>query len=371
MKVGLKEIEGPAFSTECRTLPSTDQVSETGPTVIASIDDLAWDEYVDAHRGGCAYHYSGWPRLIARAFRHEAVMLAAVRAHTVVGVLPLVVMRSRLFGRFVISLPFLNEGGVLADDEAAEAALLDAAVGVAKKAGADYLELRHSRRHSTRLAERRHKVAMSLALADTSDAQWQRLDRKVRNQIRKGEKSELVVVSGGAELLDTFYGVFARNMRDLGTPVFGISLFTEALRTFPDQTRVFCVHHHGVPVAGSIVHWRGASMEVIWASALRDSNRLCANILLYWHMLRFAIDQRCTRFEFGRCTPGEGPFHFKKQWGAEARPLVWEYWHARPSVDVDKSPKNAKYRAAVALWQRLPVALTTIVGPRIVRSIPC
>ncbi len=193
----------------------------------------------------------------------------------------------------------------------------------------------------------------------------------MRNQVRKGEKSGLVISSGGQDLLEAFYDVFARNMRDLGTPVFGIELFEETLRTFPDNSRVFCAYDGTTPVAASIVHWRGGSAEVIWASALRESNRLSANVLLYWHTIQFAIAQRCTMFEFGRCTPGEGPFHFKRQWGAEPRPLVWEYWHAGPKADVEKSPRNPKYRAAVAVWQRLPVGVTRLVGPRIVRGIPC
>ncbi len=242
---------------------------------------------------------------------------------------------------------------------------------VARRADAQYLELRHTRRHSPTLSQRQHKVAMSLALSATADEQWKAIDRKLRNQVRKAEKSGLTVTTGGEELIGAFYKVFARNMRDLGTPVFGVSLFRETLRTFPEQSRVFCAYHEGRPVAASIVHWRGDSIEVIWASALREANPLCANVLLYWHMLQFAIAQGCRRFEFGRCTPGEGPFQFKRQWGAEPRPLVWEYWHSRLTADVDKSPANPKYRAAVALWQRLPLGVTTAVGPRIVRSIPC
>jgi serine/alanine adding enzyme len=150
-----------------------------------------------------------------------------------------------------------------------------------------------------------------------------------------------------------------------------MALFEEVLRTFGENTRVFVVRHGSRPVAGAIVHWRGPSLEVIWASALREANPLSANVLLYWQLVQFAIEQGCTRFEFGRCTPNEGTFHFKKQWGAEPRPLVWEYWYGRPITNVDQSPRNPKYRAAVRVWQHLPVGLTTLVGPRIVHNIPC
>lgn len=341
------------------------------PVSIGAVADARWDAYVAAHPDRTPYHRAGWPRLIGRAFDHEAVLLAATDGPAIVGVLPLVVMRSRVFGRFVVSLPFLNEGGVLADSESIEGRLVESAIAVAREAGADYLELRHRRRHSPLLVERQHKVAMTLPLCDTPDAQWQALDRKVRNQVRKGEKSGLTLRDGGGSLIADFYGVFARNMRDLGTPVFGVSLFEAALETFPQQTRVFCAYHAGRAVAGSIVHWRDGSLEVIWASALREANSLSANVFLYWRMVQFAIEQGCTRFEFGRCTPDEGPFQFKRQWGAAPRPLVWEYWHGRPAADMDKTPRNPRYRAAVSLWQRLPLAVTTAVGPRIVRSIPC
>lgn len=343
----------------------------SGCVSVRTITDAAWDAFVEGHPERSAYHYSGWPRLIARASGHEAVLLAALDGERVVGVLPLVVMRSLLFGRFVVSLPFLNEGGLLTSREDAVPVLVDAAVDVGRRSGARYVELRHTRRRHDPLVERSHKVAMTLALASDPEAQWGALDRKVRNQVRKGEKSGLAVSDGTAELLPGFYEVFSRNMRDLGTPVFGIGLFDEVLRTFPEQSRVFVVRHEGRAVAGAIVHWRGGSLEVIWASTLREANPLCANVLLYWQLVQFAIAKGCTRFEFGRCTPNEGTFHFKKQWGAEPRPLVWEYWHARAARDVDQSPRNPKYRAAVRVWQRLPVAVTTLVGPRIVHNIPC
>jgi FemAB-related protein (PEP-CTERM system-associated) len=213
---------------------------------------------------------------------------------------------------------------------------------------------------------------MTLRLEATPDAQWLLLDRKLRNQVRKGEKSALRITEGGAELVEAFYAVFARNMRDLGTPVFGIALFDEVMRTFPSNSRVLCVWSGERVVAGAVVHWRGSSLEVIWASALRESNALCANVFLYWHLLKFAIARGCRVFEFGRCTPGEGPFHFKQQCGAQPRELVWEYWVSDGStLRDDLSPRSATFRHASDVWRRLPVPVATFVGPRIVRSIPC
>ena len=86
-------------------------------------------------------------------------------------------------------------------------------------------------------------------------------------------------------------------------------------------------------------------------------------------MLRWAVQHGYRTFDFGRSTPDEGTFHFKKQWGAQPQELAWEYLGLSGEVP-DQSPKNPKFKAAIAVWQHLPVWLTNRVGPPIVRSIP-
>ena len=337
-----------------------------------NVNGVQWDAYVEGRPDASAYHRRGWLDLIGRAFGHEVRPLACTAGESISGVLPLVVMRSRLFGTFVVSLPFLNAGGVLADDGRSAEALVDAAIAIAGDRRADYLELRHTARRFPSLTERRHRVAMTLGLLDSTEQQWLALDRKIRNQVRKAEKSSLTAAQGGIELVTDFYQVFSRNMRDLGTPVFGRALFEEVFRTFPENSRVVCVYRGEQPVAASIVHWRGAWMEVPWASALREFNASAANMFLYWQMLQVAIERGCSRFEFGRCAPGEGTFQFKRQWGAEPSPLVWEYWMGggKPA-QFDLHADDSSYGRAAAVWRRLPLGVSKVLGPRIVRGIPC
>lgn len=362
------------------TAPAAVRVRQAPIAVHADEDASRWNAYVTRNRDASAYHAYEWRGVIERAFGHETRYLTAESDRGVVGILPLVLFRSRLFGRFAVSMPFLNYGGVLADSERAGAALVDAAITEARKAGASYLELRHTRQMFPRLQAKRHKVAMVLDLRSSVEDQWRALDRKLRNQIRKAEKSDLTVIQGGAELVDAFYDVFARNMRDLGTPVYGSRWFREILRTFPDASRIFAVRLREQTVAASMMLWtpgpahlgamhRG-TIEVPWASALREFNPLCANVFLYWQMVRFAIESGFSRFDLGRSTPGEGTFQFKKQWAAEPRELVWEYWTPEGAGLPDLSPKNPKFARAIAAWQRLPVGVTKLLGPPIVRHIP-
>lgn len=352
------------------TVAAVERPRESQITVREDVDARQAEAFVLAHPAGTSYHRPVWSRIVGQAFAHETKYLSAEVDGETVGVLPLVFFDNRLFGRFTVSMPFLNYGGVLANNPTVEDALLARAIEETKRRGGSHLELRHRSQHFPQLASKRHKVAMELALAETADAQWTAIDRKLRNQVRKAEKSGLSVTVGGGELLDAFYLVFARNMRDLGTPVYDRRFFQAVLSGCPETTRVLAIMHNGQPIAASIIHWYRQRIEVPWASSLREFNPLCANVLLYWEMLRFAIAQRLEVFDFGRSTPGEGTYQFKKQWGAEARELVWEYWMGDGQPLPELNPKNPKFGLAIRAWQRLPLAVANAIGPHIVRHIP-
>lgn len=334
----------------------------------ATADDQgAWETFVDGRGDRAGYHAWGWRRVFANAFGHEPVYLIARRGADIAGVLPLVHIRSLLFGNSLTSLPFLNYGGVIADSAEAGLALVAAAREEARDRKCDHVELRHVERQFPDLPCKSHKVAMHLPLAE---GMWDRLDRKVRNQIRKAEKSNLIVERGGEALVGDFYAVFARNMRDLGTPVYSRRLFEEVLRAFPDRAQLHVVRLNGLAIAAGVTYRTATMVQLPWASSIREYNSLCANILLYWDAIQFAQSTGAGTFDMGRSTPNEGTFKFKSQWGAEPVALHWEYQLLKADQLPNVSPANPKFQLAIAVWQKLPVSVTLRVGPMIVRAIP-
>lgn len=348
-------------------------VSPPGPAPAVGLagdaDRASWDAYVASHPAATGYHSWAWRDVIARTFGHEAFYLVARidGRPGLAGVLPLVEIRSRLFGRTMTSLPFLNYGGIIADSEAAAEALLAFARDLAARRGCRHVELRHLARRFETLPCKQHKVTMRLPLGP---GLWDRLDRKVRNQIRKAMKSDLTVERGGVDRLSEFYLVFSRNMRDLGTPVYTRRLFAEVLRAFPDRTRLVIVRLKGMPIAAGLTFRTGGLIEVPWASSINDFNSLCPNHLLYWSIIEAAMAEGCTMLDFGRSTPNEGTYKFKAQWGALPEPLHWEYCLLRDDVIPDQSPKNPKLRLFVETWKRMPIWAANLIGPFVVRQIP-
>jgi FemAB-related protein (PEP-CTERM system-associated) len=210
---------------------------------------------------------------------------------------------------------------------------------------------------------------MRLKLPKTGEELWTALKAKVRNQVRKGQSQGFRVEWGKSDVLDDFYAIFSRTMRDLGTPVYGRQLFRSILEQFPREAEICTVRDGERCIAAALLlHGRGIA-EVPSAGALREYNSRNANMLMYWHLLERAVERGQDVFDFGRATIDSGTFNFKKQWGAEPSPAVWQYYVRRGSCG-DMRPDSDRHQRLIRIWRRLPLWLTRLLGPQIVRGIP-
>ena len=333
-------------------------------------DAQNWEDFVDQNPGCSNYHRWGWKQAIEKSFQWPTFYLMAEDAGRLCGILPLVWQKSKMFGSFLTSLPFLNCGGVIAENQSAKAALVTEAIAIAKQKGADYLELRQRTNPELDLPTKTHKVAMILPVEPNSEAMWAALPHKVRTDIRKPIKSGLEAAFGGAELLDVFYDIFAKNMRDLGTPVYGRKLFSEILKAFPKDSHICVVRHQGKPVAVSFLSEYRGTIEALWSSSLYEFASLKPNMFLYWSILCFAGQKGFRFFDFGRSSVGSGTHRFKKQWGSQEVPLHWVYWVPDGASLPEVNTENPRYQLAIRIWRKLPVSITKVIGPPIVKRLP-
>jgi FemAB-related protein (PEP-CTERM system-associated) len=339
--------------------------------IMQPADGERWDAFVKSAPLAHAYHQAAWATVIEQSFGQRPYYLFSENAAGHVdGVLPLVRLRSRLFGDFMVSLPYLNYGGPCAADSDTERRLIDEAIRIARGAQVQHVELRLTVNDGFDLRVKASKVSMRLPLADDSATQWKAFSSKLRNQINRPLKEGMVARIGGREELDAFHEVFSVNMRDVGTPVYGKRFFEQILGAFPDSARICTVFHQQQPVASGLVIGFRDTLEIPWASSLRAFNKSSPNMLLYWTVLKYAVDSGYRVFDFGRSSHDSGTYRFKEQWGAKPFPLYWHYW-LRDRTDLPElNPANPKYQLAINVWKRLPLGLTRLIGPAIVRNIP-
>ena len=326
-----------------------------------------WDDFALAQQGGTHFHRHGWLDVVRRVHGHE-VMPLCVRAPDgrLNGVLPLVRVRSLLFGHYLVSMPFVSYGGPLGDDDAIRA-LVSHAAALADATGAGLLELRSARELPVDLAVSHRKITVVLDLAGDPEKVFAGFKAKLRSQVRRPQK-EGVTVRFGADQVAPFYDVFAHHMRDLGTPAQPRSWFEALAAAFPGDAWFACAWHGGKPIAGGCGFRWGGEFEITWASALTAYNAMSPNMALYWGFIERAAQEQLAVFNFGRCTPGSGTHRFKQQWGTRDVPLYW-YQQARSAAKTP-SPDDSAYSWGPRIWKRLPVGVATALGPRLVRGIP-
>jgi serine/alanine adding enzyme len=327
----------------------------------------AWDNYVFENTHSTISHLACWERIIHQSYRHQTFYLLACREKAVVGILPLVWVKSRLFGNVLSSMPYQDYGGIAADDTPTARGLLEFALDLKTKCQCSSLELRH-KELSSQAGDglRKDKVTLVLDLSGGADETWKLFSSKARNQIRKAQKSGLTTQIGGQELLPDFFRVFSVNMRDLGSPVHDLSFFAGIFQEFGEKARLIVVRDNGLIIGGLVCLLFKNTAVVPWASSLRNYFTKCPNNLLYWDAIQYACDQGCKTFDFGRSSIGSGTYNFKLQWGAKPEQLNWQYHLNRPIAGENPiSGNETKFKLASVLWKRLPLPLTMLLGPRI------
>lgn len=310
-------------------------------------DRYRWDDYVSNHSWGVAYQYWGWLDAVSKAYKFKGYRILAEQAGVLVGIFSVVHMVHPLGKGKLVSLPYCDLGGPLADSGEVESLLLGEAVRIASIAGVKGIDIRSLEPLAgiqENTVDHPHKVRMLLELPGNSDQLFAGFKAKLRSQVKKPLKDGLSAALGGLELLDAFYSVFSENMRDLGSPVHSKKWIASVLRAYGEKARVGIARMpDGTPAAAGIILVHPTTVSIPWASSLRRFNRWNPNMLLYWEFLKFAADSGSRFFDFGRSTPDEGTYRFKKQWGAKPEPLYW------PSINVRKSENEAFHIEAPSL----------------------
>ncbi|MBI9087863.1 MAG: GNAT family N-acetyltransferase [Desulfobacterium sp.] len=337
------------------------------------VDPALWDRYVRTEPCAEFTHLSSWGRVIEAVYGHKPVYLAVTEtrgdSQAVCGILPLFRFWSMAGGGRLVSLPFFDTAGLLGSSRVVESMLLKRAVALVQAHGFPGLEIRQDfpficspRVPGLRLKVATLKMGLKLRLESSPRKMMNRFRSKVRSQINKGVKNGLKARIGKAELIDPFYEVFSRNMRDLGSPVHSRRFFGTIMENFREHAFICVVSWGQQPVAAGFMFRFKDEMKNPWASSLRAFRPLAPNMLLYWEMIRFACNLKLSWFDMGRSTRNAPTFRFKQQWQPEARQLYWFQWSPGPDGLLAES-------LSFKCWPRLPVAMANLLGPMVRRHI--
>jgi FemAB-related protein (PEP-CTERM system-associated) len=349
----------------------TDVLPEVARTCVRGFsreDTAAWDAFVDHCPDATFFHRIGWKGVLEGCFGHKTHYLLAERASRIVGVLPLVEVKSFLFGHSLCSLPFCAYGGAAATESAVIAALHRAARELGEGIGVEHLELRDRTPREPDWPQQDLYVTFRKEIFPDVEANMSAIPRKQRAMVRKGIKAGLA--SQVEKSADRFFALYADNVHRHGTPPLPKRYFDMLLRTFPTESEILTVtDSEGKPVSSVFSFYFRDEVLPCYAGDDVGARDVAGNDFKYWELMRRACERGVRVFDYGRSKRGTGPFDFKKNWGFEPTPLAYEYWLYRRDSIPENNPLNPKYRALIALWRRLPLPVANFLGPHLVRSL--
>jgi serine/alanine adding enzyme len=330
----------------------------------------AWQRFVDESPQATLAHLLGWRNVVQKTYHHIPYYLVSIDGQAIKGVLPLFFIRSPLFGRLLVTAPYLSYGGLIAENESAGVALVEKARHLASEQKARYIEIRGLERIGRGLLLNDKYCTFLLSLDVGPDVLWKHFEGgRVRTSVRKALKSGLIV-ERGLHLQEVFAEVMSRHMRDLGSPFHQIWFYQRITEEFPYHAEMLMAKYNNCYIGAVLLLSFKDTVYWLHGAGLREYRSLSPVSLLVWEAIRYSCERGFARFDFGRSRWDSGTFFFKRQWRAQPVPLYYEY-HLRSGVNLpDMDPTNASFRWAIACWKRLPVFAAKALGPWIIRDIP-
>ncbi len=333
-------------------------------------DCADWDDYVLNHERGNIYQMSGWGRSVCQSMGHDFYYLYATKDDAICAVLPLIHIRSRLFGNALVSVAFSIGGGPLFDDEEALNLLDGQAIDLANKLGVATLEYRQiNRSHNDWPIKNETYSTFRKQLSTDNEENMLAIPRKQRAMVRKGIKFGLTYEIDNE--IDRLYHLYSTSVRNLGTPVFPKSLFAALKKEFKDDCEILTVCTDGGEAISSVMSFYFKN-EIIpyYGGGGASARSYAANDFMYWSVMEHSVSQRAVQvFDFGRSKNDTGAYRFKKNWGFEPTPLEYEYYLNNGDEIPEVNPLNPKYQMMIKTWRKLPLPVANLIGPLIAKSL--
>jgi FemAB-related protein (PEP-CTERM system-associated) len=335
---------------------------------MSTLSDADWDGFVSAHPAGTFFHLSGWRDVAQTVFGHRTHQLSVRTRGAPSGVLPLLQVRSRLFGHSLIANGFCVGGGPIASDADSLKDLLDQAEHLARKLGVAYVELRDTPVAAPGWTPKSDLYAgFERPLASSEEENFGQIPRKQRKVLRLAlERGLEMRVEHSAA---SFFPLYARGMRDHGTPALPPRYFEELFKTFGDNCEVITISNQGRPISSVLSYFHQGRVMPYYMGSHPDAREMGANAVMIWSVMRRAVDRGCSLFDYGRSKVDTGPYSHKINWGFEPRPITHQYRLLSAASLPRVNPTNPRYAAMIQLWRRLPLPLANTISPFLSRSL--
>lgn len=327
----------------------------------------AWNQAVADLPEATFFHLVEWQEVIAGSYGFTPYYLYAEDCTGICGILPLYHVRIPLLGSSLMSSPLGVYGGAIATSTDIQTQLEDVAVEQAKELSVGHLELRNVKRQREGWAVNEAYSSFQRELYADEEANLLAIPRKQRAEVRKGIKAELS--TRVHRDVDGFFQLYARSVRDLGSPIYPKRYFQLLLDIFSKNCGIHTVYKADQPLTTVMNFYFKDTVLPYYGGGVADARNYSAFPFMYWELMRMSAQQGYRNFDFGRSLKGSGAFSFKKNFGFKAHPLNYQYQLISAKHISGADPDNSAHKMLSRLWRHLPLSVANRLGPLVSRMI--
>ncbi len=311
--------------------------------------------FAGSHPDSLIFHQPSWLQALRDVYGYEPVALvledhgAGIRAGW-----PFMIVRSRLTGSRLVSLPFSHHVGPLLETQEHAEHLLVAALAAVRR---HHLGRLDGRGWSPRVPPLRQLVPTVIHqehLIDLShgpESVLKRVDKDMRYSIRRASREGVTARIGTPADSDLFYGLYVALRKKQGLLPQPRAFIEQIFSGIIGHDNGFLVvaEHGGRAVTALLSLGHGPIVVGSHSGSLPEARRLRAAHLALWTSVEEACRRGYQWYNLGRTDEGSaGLAHFKQGWGTEQKPLP--YFTVDPKGAPARSSDDGIKRAALGLF---------------------
>jgi serine/alanine adding enzyme len=343
---------------------------------INPLSDARWDDRLESFAGAGIYHRQCWLRVIASSYpQAEPVAFALENESGITAALPAFVVRSRLTGNRIVSLPFTSYCNPLYTEPADCSALVNAAIGSLQLHHASFYELRTLEAlpdGARALKKHAYHMTHILNLEGGFDKVRRGISSNIVNNKKKAEKAGIRVRQAVTDQdLRAFYTVHAVTRKKQGFPIQPYAFFRNMVDFMgpSDHVRILLAELEGKVVAGIVLFCFKSRVSYEIGASLPEYLEARPNHLLLWTAVETACAEGRLSFDFGKSPPDNpGLVEFKRRWGAECYECPYYYYPDIAGL-MAVEQKSLKHRAMRYLYRQAPLSVAQLLGRGIYRHL--
>lgn len=295
------------------------------PKLLDGAGKERWDSFVEAQALGTVYHHSLWHASIEKTYGYSTYYLLREDSGKISAGLPLAVCKSPLGSKRLISYPFSDVCGPLAENDTDAADLMRAAVELRKTLPADSVELREFQTNGLDGATPEY-YGFVLDLDRPEESVYKSFHKDcIRRAIKKAIRCGVAVTEGRSiEDMRAYYGLHLKTRRRQGVPSQPMSFFENLWeKLYPKgMLTLLFAECGGIKIAGLVLLKHKKTAYYKYGASDERFFRFCPNQILMWSAIKNAIIEGFERFDFGRTYSGDASLiEYKSRWGAHKIPM--------------------------------------------------